>query len=221
MGTNHSTFRRRGKPSARSEALQRQQITAEAARIMAEEGVGDFHTAKRKATERLSLPANRNLPTNQQIEAALQEYLRLFHADRWSTNLLRLRQAAAEAMSFLAQFQPRLAGPVLSGTVISGTEIQIHLQADTPEDIALLLQANHIPFEQGERRLHFGGDRHDTLPTYRFIAGDVAIELVVFNPRNFRESPLSPVDGKPMKRANLKDLRTLLALPLATPMANQ
>ena len=49
----------------------RQRISREAARIMAEEGVRDFHTAKRKATERLNLPEARHLPSNQEIEQAL------------------------------------------------------------------------------------------------------------------------------------------------------
>jgi hypothetical protein len=212
MSTDVSASKRRAKFTARTEAQIRQLITAEAARIMAEEGARDFHAAKRKAIQRLSLPSNRNLPTNQEVESALREYLRLFHADRWNSDLRRLRQAASEAMGFLDKHEPRLVGPVLSGVVVPGSEIEIHLQADTPEEIALLLQANHIPFEPAERRLRFGGDRYDTLPSYRFLADNVIVELVVFDPRTIREPPLSPVDGKPMKRAHHKDVLALLTL---------
>jgi len=38
----------------------------------------------------------------------------------------------------------------------------------------------------------------------------VPVELCVFNHRQVRETPLSPVDGKPMKRAYLREVENLL-----------
>lgn len=209
MGARSHSSRHSKSPS-RGENLKRQHITAEAARIMVEEGVSDFHMAKRKAAVRLNLPATKHLPTNQEVEAALQEYLHLFHAHRLDTGLRHLRMLAIEAMHFLARFKPLLVGPVLRGTVTPGSEIQLHVSADTPEEIAFLLQEHHIPFEQAERRLRFGGERYETLPAYRFVAGGVTIELCIFSLRSVRETPLSPVDGKPMKRANIKEVENLL-----------
>ncbi len=205
---SHST--RYGQSPPRGENLKRQHIAAEAARIMAEEGISDFHLAKRKAAARLNLPATKHLPTNQEVETALQEYLHLFHSDRLDTGLRYLRTRAVEAMRFLAKFKPLLVGPVLRGTVTPGSEIQLHVSADAPEEVAFLLQEHHIPFEQAERRLRFGGERYETLPAYRFVAGNVTIELCIFNLRSVRETPLSPVDGKPMKRANVKEVENLL-----------
>jgi hypothetical protein len=45
------------------------------------------------------------------------------------------------------------------------------------------------------------------------MADDVPIELCVFDRRAARRAPLSPVDGKPMKRANLRELEGLLQNP--------
>ncbi len=200
---------------------------------MAEEGVNDFHTAKRKAANRLNLPEAKHLPSNQEVESALQQYLQLFHAERLAHDVRRLRALAAEAMRFFARFEPRLVGPVLAGTVTPSSEIQLHLAAETPEDVALMLQEHHIPFDQTERRTRFGGERYEMLPVYRFqaviegahlasvsmhqaagpgapAAGNATIELCVFDSRSMREPPLSPVDGRPMKRANLKELEELL-----------
>ena len=200
----------RSKPYSPSSDQLRQHIAADAARIMAEEGVRDFHTAKRKAAARLGLPEPKHLPGNDEVEAALQEYLRLFHAGRVTQSAQRLRELAADAMRFLARYEPRLVGPVLSGTVTSASAIELHLTADTPEEIGFWLQEHGIPYRQGDRRLRFGGERHETFPAYSFTADGVSVELCVFNHRQVRETPLSPVDGKPMKRAHLREVENLL-----------
>lgn len=202
---------RRPKPSSPGSNELRQHIATDAARIMAEEGMRDFHTAKRKAAARLGLPETKNLPGNDEVDAALQEYLRLFHSGNLNQSVRRLRELAAEAMRFLSKFDPRLVGPVLSGTVTSATEIEIHITADTPEEIGFWLQEHGIPYEQTDRRLRFGGDRQETFPAYRFTADNVPIELCIFDRREVRESPLSPVDGKPMKRANLREVENLMS----------
>jgi predicted component of type VI protein secretion system len=206
--------RHRGQ-AAHADAL-RQRIAADAARIMAQEGVNDFQTAKRKAALRLGLPETRHLPGNEEIEAALQEYLRLFHAGGLSQRLPRFRALAVEAMRFLSRFEPRLVGPILSGTVTASSAIELHLTADTPEEVGFWLQEHGIPYQQGDRRLRFGGDRHETFPAYRFTADGVAVELCVFPREAARETPLSPVDGKPMKRASLREVESLANGPGST-----
>lgn len=201
---------RRSRPPSPGIKELRQHIATDAARIMAEEGVRDFQTAKRKAAARLGLPETKHLPGNDEVDSALQEYLRLFHAGRLTQSVNRLRGLAAEAMQFLAKFEPRLVGPVLSGTVTSATSIEIHLTADNPEEIGFWLEEHGIPYKQSDRRLRFGGERHETFPSYSFVADGVPVELCVFGHREARETPLSPVDGKPMKRANLREVENLM-----------
>lgn len=202
--------------AARGGAQIRQRICAEAARIMAEEGVQDFHAAKRKAAGRLNLPETKHLPSNQEIEQALGEHLKLFHAQDLPETLRKLRHMALEAMRFFAAFEPRLVGPVLSGNVTPHSEIHLHITADTPEDIGFLLQEHSIPYDEADRRLRFGGDRYENLPSYRFLADATPVELTVFSREAVRELPLSPVDGKPMRRLAIKELEQLLA-PAAPP----
>ena len=211
-GKSHSSQNgHRSKANAAGADELRQHIARDAARIMAEEGVRDFQTAKRKAAARLGLPETKHLPGNDEVDVALQEYLRLFHGGRLVQSVRRLRELAAEAMRFLSKFDPRLVGPVLSGIVTSATEIELHLIADSPEEIGFWLQDHSIPYEQADRRLRFGGDRQETFPAYRFTADNVPIELCVFDRRAAREAPLSPVDGKPMKRANLREVENLMS----------
>ena len=198
---------------ARGGAQLRYHIAFEAARIMAEEGVHDYHAAKCKAAVRLDQPDTTPLPSNREVEAALRRHLELFHGARLAERLRHLRGLAREAMRFLADYAPLLTGPVLSGTATAFSPIQIHVCAEAPEDIALLLAAHRIPFDQQDKRLRFGGERYRSVPTYVFRAEDVPVELCVFSPTARRDPPLSPVDGRPMPRANLAEVAALLAHP--------
>src|SRR5579863_833661 len=94
----------------------RRALAQEAARIMAEHGIHDFLTAKRKAAERLGVADAAALPRNTEIETALAEYQRLFDPDGHEVTLEAQRRAALQAMHWLSQFEPRLVGPVLTGT---------------------------------------------------------------------------------------------------------
>ena len=185
-------------------------LAQECARLMADEGVPDFRTAKRKAALRLAITNKALLPDNREIEQALIDHQRLFHADHQASCLRDLREAALNAMRFLAPFRPRLVGPVLSGTAGPNADIHLHVFADAPQDIARFLMEHHIPFETADRRLKLSNGELAWQPTFRFDAGDHGFELIVFTPLAEREAPRSPVDDRPMRRANLSEVQSLL-----------
>jgi hypothetical protein len=191
----------------------RERIAKEAARLMCEAGIRDFQLAKRKALERLRIPDRRNLPSNEEIESAVSEYQRLFRAHSQPRRLAELRRTAVSAMRFLARFQPRLVGAVLSGTADEHSDVCLHLFAETAEEVGLFLLDNGVPHEHGERAMKLASDDTQRLPTCRFMADDVAVELVVFAERARRRVPLSPVDGRPMQRAALQAVEALAGEP--------
>lgn len=188
----------------------RQRIALEAARIMLEEGIKDFFAAKNKAANRLGNPDTRHMPRNSEVEQALMDYQRLFRSDTQPRELRRLRKAALKAMEFLKDFQPRLVGPVLNGTADAYASVNLHVFAETSEELALYLLSKHIPFETAERQLRGPGEKRGLQPVYRFLAGDVTLDLTVFPPTGLRQAPLSPVDGRPMVRATIESVRRLL-----------
>ncbi|MDQ2697046.1 MAG: hypothetical protein M3Z21_17040 [Pseudomonadota bacterium] len=194
----------------RDEGRQRILLAQQCARIMAEEGVKDFLTAKRKAATRLGVANRALLPSNAEIERALAEYQRLFKADRQPLRLRTLRQAAVEAMHFFARFRPRLVGGVLAGTADAHSDITLHLFADTPEEVVLFLLEHDIPFVTSERRLNLGSGGYASYPVYGFAAGDAGIDLTVLPPEAERQPPRSPVDGRPMRRAGVAAVQALL-----------
>ncbi len=188
----------------------RVRIAQEAARLMSEEGVQDYYAAKRKAAQHLGAPDTRNMPRNQEVEEALHEYQRLFMGDQQTERLRALRETAMQAMQFLADFQPRLVGSVLSGTAGLHADVNLHLFADTPEEVGLFLMDNNIPFEPSTKRLRVAREQWEEYPAYQFMAGDHPVELVVFPAEKRREAPRSPVDGKPMQRARIEELELLI-----------
>jgi len=189
----------------------RQQIASVAARIMVQEGVKDYQIAKNKAASQLNITNKRNLPNNSEIEAEIMLYQRLFKADTQPQILKALRETAIKAMQLFADFQPRLVGEVLAGTATQHSDIVLHLFTDNPEDIVFYLMEQGIPHEVSEKRFKLPQQQIAIYPLYHFIAGDERIVLIVFNTSDIRWSPLSPVDGKPMQRANLKAVEKLLA----------
>ena len=71
--------RRKPAPSASSHL--RRAIASAAARLMAEEGIGDYGTAKRKAARSMGADDSAALPTNEEIETELRAWQSLYQED--------------------------------------------------------------------------------------------------------------------------------------------
>lgn len=199
----------RQRPNPRAEML-RLAVAEEAARIMAEQGIDDFLFAKRKAAERLGVIDASILPRNTEIEAALFARRRLFADGRHEQALADLRRSALEAMRLMADFEPRLVGPVLTGTASPHSDINLHLFSESAEAVSIRLEDLGVPHETLERRLRFERDRSVSFPALRFVAGKQTVDAVVFPLDGIRQSPSSPVDGKPMRRATATEVAALL-----------
>jgi hypothetical protein len=189
----------------------RRAIAQEAARIMSEQGIEDFLLAKRKAAERFGVADASVLPKNTEIEAALEEHHRLFDSGNHRSTLAELRRVALRAMRLLREFEPRLVGPVLSGTASAHSEVNLHLFAESSESVALKLMEQGIPHETAERRLRYEPGRIVAYPAFRFVAGGQPIDAVVFPLNGIRQSPASPVDGRPMRRGDESEIEALIA----------
>jgi hypothetical protein len=197
------------RPSTKDQQM-RLRLAQEAARIIEEEGIRDFHSAKRKAAAHLAATDTRNMPSNTEIEQALIEYQRLFKSTTQPNRLRELREAARHALRFFTRFHPRLVGSVLSGTANAHSDVNLHLFTDVPEDVAVFLMQEGIPYDTGERRLRLSSGDSANYPVYRFLAGDTRLDLTVFPIDGERQAPRSPVDGKPMRRAGLAAVEELL-----------
>lgn len=168
---------------------------------MIEHGIADFRLAKRKAAERLSVRTAGVLPSNAQIESCLAERQRIFEPEAHERRLRSLRAVALEVMEWLAIFEPRLVGPVLSGTATINSNVELHLFGNGPEAVVELLAVRGIQAGGFERRYRFGGGRSELVPGFKFRSGGVGIHTMIFHENGVREAPLSHVDQRPMARA--------------------
>jgi hypothetical protein len=195
--------------AAYQESRERRLIAQEAARIILEEGVSDYGHAKRKAAQRLGLESGRNLPRNGEVEQAVLDRRRLFDTDADRARDLSRLRTAAQAMRQFAAFSPRLVGALLRGSGHANAPIELHVFSDDVEAVALTLLDAGIPYRADERRLRMR-ERSMPIPVFSFVAGDAAIDMLVFPYDGLRQAPPSPVDGRPMSRATLAEVVTRL-----------
>ncbi|MHC9084821.1 hypothetical protein ACYX7E_07250 [Luteimonas sp. RIT-PG2_3] len=188
----------------------RHRLAHEAARLMAEGGIRDYHQAKLKAADRLGIHDDASLPRNREIEDALREYQRLFVGDSHAAALRQRREAALRAMTFFAPFDPRLVGPVLDGTADSRSPVLLHLFSDDPEAVSHFLDDARIPAESRSRHVRLDRSRGGEFPVWVFSAEDLAFDLTVLPADALRQAPLSGIDEKPMKRASASQLQQML-----------
>lgn len=190
-------------------AEMRVRIAQEAARLIAEHGIRDYHQAKRKAAERLGIDDDSALPRNSEIEAAVREFQRLFAADQPAL-LRERREAALRAMDFLARFDPRLVGPVLEGTADEHSAVCLQLFNDDPEAIGLFLREQGIPFEQSSRRLRLDRERSAEFAVYLFSADGMPFDITALPRDLLRQPPLDRIDERPQERASRSALAKLI-----------
>jgi len=199
-----------GKRSVNGSDRARLVLAQEAARIICEQGIEDYRLAKVKAAERLGLAERGSLPGNSEIQQAVSAHLTLFGGESHSALLRALRRAAISAMEMLAVFTPRLVGPVLHGTAGETSAINLHVFADQPELVAQALDDGRVPYRSYERRLKSRRDRTQSFAGFRFTHDDARVEATVFPYDGIRQAPISPIDGKPMRRADTRAVRDLL-----------
>ncbi len=190
--------------SQRPSLNSRANIASTAARLMAEDGITDYHQAKRKAARQLGLPEHTALPDNVEIETELRAYRSLFQEEGHAELIQALRHAALELLDLLAQFQPYLTGSVLDGTAGEHSKIDILLFADSAKEVEIFLLNHAIDVRHVE-------SRNERVEAVLLIETDTAdANLVVLPPQQERVN-LKHRDGRQRERIRADALRALLA----------
>jgi hypothetical protein len=186
-------------------------IAYDAARILTELRSDNLAYACRKAAAKHGVTRAQMMPSREEIELALREQQRLVIGEKQHDALRKLRHSALEAMQALHHFHPLLVGPVLRGTADSNSRIELHLFADTPEEVLFTLSDLHIPWQEKQRNMTYSDSSHGLLPCFQFCADMIQFVLVVFPPGNKHRRPLDPLDNRPYEGASLKQLKEILA----------
>ena len=191
----------------------RQMIAQEAARLMYEEGIAEYRDAKRKAAKRFgpepALSLGSHLPSNEEIHRELQRLIGIYEGKVLPERLRRLRTIALEKMELFASFSPLLVGSVLTGAVTERSDIDLHLFADTPEEVEEHLRERGIPFDSDTVTIRKGAEFRDYPHIYLEEEG-IVIECTVYSPGERRSPPKSSITGRAMERADAKKLRRII-----------
>lgn len=188
----------------------RKEIAHEAAKLVAIDGLDSFFLARKKAAHQFGINNKRLLPSNREIEAALIAYQSLFQHEKQTQALHEFRQVAYKTMRLLKEYKPHLVGSVLSGTANQYSEIIIHVFSETPEYISLFLENQNIPALLCDRRYQVDKDNRVYATTFKFLAGEINIAIVVLPLASLKNAPIDPVTKRPMKRASLSDVKKLI-----------
>lgn len=195
-------------------------IAREAARIMYEEGVKEYRDAKRKAAKAFgpekALSLGSHLPSNAEIHEELTRLVRIYEGDAQPARLLRMRLQALAWLELFGPFRPYLVGSVLTGTVREQSDIDIHLFAESPEEVELFLEERNIPFEPETVTIRYGNEFHDYYHLYLEDEG-VVIDCTVYDPAERYRKPKSSITGRPMERADAARLRKLVGSDMPEP----
>ena len=189
----------------------RRQLAYNAARLMAEDGIADYATAKWKAARQAGLGDAKLLPDNQEIEAALREYQGLYQSEDQPAHLRRLREVAVKVMRDFDEFRPALVGAVLSGTAGQHSDVSLQLFTDDPKALTLFLLNRRYRFEEETWRVR-RGEQLDDVPRIRLEVEGVPVTLTVLDRGDERAAPARPRGASEVPlRARLAEVEALLA----------
>lgn len=173
------------------------EIAASAARMVVEEGL-NFGAAKQRALRQLGLPGRTALPSNEEVEAQVREYIAIFCADTQPQALRALREHALVWMARLAEFRPHLGGAVWHGWATRLSDIDLALFCDDPKlaEIALINQNQRYEV-QSQPGLH--GQPVDVLSLHSFcreLGEHVGVHLRVYDLQDLRGALVRDAQGR-------------------------
>ncbi len=181
----------------------RASIASLAARLMAEDGITDYHHAKRKAARQLGLPEHAAFPDNAEVEAALRAYRSLYQPEEHAEMLAAMRHSALDLLVLLTDFNPYLTGSVLEGTAGEHSRIDILLFADSAKEVEIFLLNRGIDVDHAE-------PRNERVEAVLVMETDTVDANLIIMPPALERTAMKHRDGRLRERIRADALRALL-----------
>ena len=173
------------------------------ARLIAEHGLTDWNTAKRKACRQLGLPDREALPATSR--QALRDYNTLFQSDEQPARLHRQRVDALRWMDRLSQWNPVLTGAVAAGWATAHSEIRLELEAEDAKTVELALINAGVSY--GLAPVSPAAPHRTQL---WIESPDATLRVVIMSPQERRSRPRREGSVSGDERLNTAQLRALL-----------
>ena len=207
------------KTRSRRDSNLRLHIAYLAARLMAEDGIADYATAKQKAARQAGLADAALLPDNSEIEEALREYQGLYQSEEQPEHLRYLREVAVKVMREFEEFRPVLVGSVLNGTAGLHSDVNLQLFTDDAKALTMFLINKRYRFEEATKNVRRGG-RMEEVPQISLDVDDATVSITVLDPGDERSAPRNRAQNEPPLRARLDEVEALLAASASSPPAS-
>jgi hypothetical protein len=158
-----------------------------AAQLIMEEGIKDYLFAKKKAAKSLGLNENANLPTNSQIDKAIDDFNKIFNPNIDIEFLQQFKIQALKVMNVFKNFKPHLMNQLSQGIIPKFPEIRINLFADNLKDVEYVLLNSEISYEFKEVKVNIKESKHSikSIPTIYLDNFSIPAEIKVYFENDF------------------------------------
>jgi len=158
-----------------------------AAQMIMEEGIKDYFFAKKKAAKSLGLNENTNLPTNSQIDKAIDDFNKIFNPNIDIEFLQQFKTQALEIMIIFKNFKPHLMNQLSEGIIPKFPEIKINLFADNLKDVEYVLLNSELSYDFKEVKMNnkVGKNLIKSIPTIYLDNLSIPAEIKVYFENDF------------------------------------
>jgi hypothetical protein len=158
-----------------------------AAQLIMEEGIKDYLFAKKKAAKSLGLNENLSLPTNSQIDKAIDDFNKIFNPNIDIEFLQQFKTKALEVMSIFKNFKPHLMNQLSQGIIPKFPEIKINLFADNLKDVEYVLLNSELSYDFKEVKMNIkeGKPSIKSIPTIYLDNLSIPAEIKVYFEKDF------------------------------------
>lgn len=182
-----------------------------AAALMYAREESEYLTAKRKAAGQLRIDwkyAPKDLPSNAEIREQVLLLANMLEGEQRGDDLRDMRLLALQFMRVVEPFRPRLIGSTLTGHIRKGSDIDLHIFTDHLPSLTDVLDDHGLTYTIEQKNITKLGK--STVYTHVHLDLMFPIELTVYRRADHRTVFRSSITGKPIERANLTELETVL-----------
>jgi hypothetical protein len=154
-------------------------IASKAAELISQEGIRDYHFAKKKAAKYLGFSDKEILPSNYEIDKELILFKNLYQ--KVDHDLVQnLKKEALKIMILLERFKPFISNQFLEGIITKYPVIEINLFTDDIKEIEYILLNQNIHFEIIDVNIQ---KKHASknITIYKIDGYEFPIELKIFD----------------------------------------
>ena len=192
-------------------------IANRAAEIIMEEGITDYHFAKKKAAKYLGYQSSDFLPSNDEIDNALKEYQKIYQGDTDTSLVIIIKNEALLIMELFKDFKPHLLGQLIDGLIPKYPVLQINLYTDNMKEIEYLLLNNKIEFDLKDKNISEKRTKKKSLrsiPIIKIEGSYFPIELKILDDNDFKlkKNNLNLINGQGRNLQDLKNSENKLSL---------